>query len=120
MLRGLEVQLLLLHSQAKHLQKQIIVAKTRSVIFEHEGTLALLGRTLPAERYQPSPGLCLMVLVVRPNVVVNHRSESIGLMPPYDASDIATYQPSQAWQTLQYTVYYLIVGNFAYTYSLYR
>lgn len=55
-----------------------------------------------------------MVLVVRPNVVVNHRSESIGLMPPYDASDIATYQPSQAWQILQYTVYYLIVGNFAY------
>lgn len=57
MLRGLEVQLLLLHSQAKHLQKQIIVAKTRSFVFEHEGTLALLGRTLPAERYQPSSSL---------------------------------------------------------------
>jgi hypothetical protein len=54
MLTGLELKF---SCWEKHLQKQIIVAKTRSFVFEHEGTLALLGRTLPAERYQPSSSL---------------------------------------------------------------
>jgi len=127
MLTGLELKF---SCWEKHLQKQIIVAKTRSFVFEHEGTLALLGRTLPAESTSQAPaclvpGLCLMVLVIRPNVVhysvVNHSSESIGLMPPYDASDIATsISRRRLGRYSSMGIFYLIVGNFAYTYSLYQ